>query len=153
MLAPPRPSLTCCRASRRWLRALRPFSQRPEPHGQGCHVATAVRPLRPMEASIDMCHWWEWLFQLFYDCLRSKTIDRLQLCIYTKQRLTCSRQKINFIPCVAFCFPRCTLFHHSPDPSSAALPATALSPFSPRSWRTSTPTRLSSVSWLRPRLR
>lgn len=59
MWAPPRPSLTCCRASPRWLRALRPFSQRPEPHGQGCHVATAPRPSRPVEASIDMCHWWE----------------------------------------------------------------------------------------------
>lgn len=64
--------------------------------------------------------------------------------------------KVNLLPFYIdpmFCFSRCTLFHLRRAPSSAAPPATALSPFCPRSSPTNTPTPLSSVSWLRQRPR
>lgn len=52
-----RPSLTCCTPSPRSPRAPSPFLQRPEPRGRHCHVATATRHSRPVEASTDMFHW------------------------------------------------------------------------------------------------
>lgn len=151
MWAPPRPSLTCCRASPRWLRALRPFSQRPEPHGQGCHVATAIRPSRPVEASTDMYLWCEYsstntVRQVTATyCIMSTGINVLFFAL--------SILKSYLPPVFPFCLSRCTLSHPSPAPSSAAPPATAPSPYSPHSSPTNTPTPLSNVSWLRQRLR